>query len=256
MTNPVQAVAAALLQARRENRPADAAPLEMMLQAPEEAYAVQEQVGRSADWFDTGVPRHWKSGGPSRTGALTHAPLPPRNVWASPADARACHFNHRLIEVEVALRLAQDVSPDDAAGLAHATAAMLVDGMTVSIEVVDSRWRQFPQLSATLLKLADQQSHGALVLGEWRPFEARDWGSQTCVVQIGNGAPQSFRGSLSLEDPTWLLPIWLQHVTRQGATVPRGTIVTTGTWCGMLPAQRGDKVKVVFDGIGEAQVQL
>lgn len=256
MTNPVQAVAAALLQARRENRPADAAPLEMMLRSPEEAYAVQEQVGRSADWFASGVPRHWKSGGPSRTAALTHAPLPPANVWASPADARACHFNHRLIEAEVALRLARDVSPDDAAKLAHESAAALVDGMAVSIEVVDSRWQQFPQLAAALLKLADQQSHGALVLGEWRPFEARDWSRQPCVVQIGAGAPQSFRGSQSLGDPTWLLPIWLQHVTRQGATVPRGTIVTTGTWCGMLEAQRGDKVKVVFEGIGEAEVQL
>lgn len=255
MTNPVQAVAAVLLQARRDNQVADAAPLETLLQAPEEAYAVQEQVGRSADWFASGVPRHWKSGGPSRTGALTHAPLPPANVWASPADARVSHFNHRLIEAEVALRLARDVSPDDAAKLAHESTATLVDGMTVSIEVVDSRWRQFPQAPA-LLKLADQQSHGALVLGAWRPFAARDWSQQSCVVQIGARAAQSFRGSLSLVDPTWLLPIWLQHVTRQGATVPRGTIVTTGTWCGMLEAQRGDKVKVVFEGIGEAEVQL
>ena len=255
MTNPVQAVAAALLQARRDNQPADAAPLETLLQAAEEAYAVQEQVGRSADWIDPGVPLHWKSGGPSRTGALTHAGLPPQNVWTSPADGRACHFNHRLIEAEVALRLARDISPADAAELSHATAATLVDGMAVSIEVVDSRWQQFPN-AAALLKLADQQSHGALVLGEWQPFAARDWSQQACVVQIGAGAAQSFRGSLSLEDPTWGLPIWLQHVTRQGATVPHGTIVTTGTWCGMLKAQRGDKVKVVFEGVGEAEVQL
>ena len=255
MTNPVQDVAGALLQARRDNVPADAAPLEKLLQAPDEAYAVQEQVGRAADWFDTGVARHWKSGGPSRTAALTHAPLPTRNVWTSPADARACHFNHRLIEAEVALRLARDISPADAAGLTHDAAQTLVDGMAVSIEVVDSRWQQFPEASA-LLKLADQQSHGALVLGEWRPYAARDWRQQACVVQIGSGARQSFRGTHSLEEPAWLLPIWLRHVTRQGATVPRGTVVTTGTWCGMLEARRGDQVKVMFEGIGEAEVQL
>ena len=255
MTHPVQDVAAALLQARRDNQPADAAPLEELLKTPEEAYAVQEQVGRAGDWFETGVAPHWKSGGPSRTGVLTHAPLPTRNVWSSPADGRACHFNHRLIEAEVALRLARDISPADAATLTHEDAATLVDGMTVSIEVVDSRWQQFPKVGA-LLKLADQQSHGALVLGEWRPYAARDWRQQPCVVQIGAGAPQSFRGTLSLEDPAWLLPTWLRHVTRQGATVPRGTIVTTGTWCGMLEARRGDVVKVVFEGIGEAEVQL
>ena len=255
MTNPVHAVAAALLQARRDNQAADAAPLEQLLQGAEEAYAVQAQVGREAGWFDLGVPRHWKSGGPSRDAVLTHAPLPPQNVWSSPADGTGTHFNHRLIEAEVALRLARDVSPADAAALTHESANALVDGMTVSIEVVDSRWAQFPK-AAALLKLADQQSHGALVLGEWRPFMARDWAQQGCVVQIGNTDPQSFRGTQSLQDPAWLLPIWLRHVTRHGATVPRGTVVTTGTWCGMLQAKRGDRVKAVFEGIGEAEVQL
>ena len=42
MTNPVQDVAAALLQARRDNRPADAAPLEGRLQAAEDAYRQRE----------------------------------------------------------------------------------------------------------------------------------------------------------------------------------------------------------------------
>jgi 2-keto-4-pentenoate hydratase len=255
MTNPVQAVAGALSQARSANRPTDAAPLQALLQSPEQAYAVQEEVGRQAGWFGAGVPGYWKSGGPSRTAALTHAPLPPRNVWASPADARECHFNWRLIEAEVALRLGRDVSPADAAKLSHDGGAGLVDGMTVSIEVVDSRLRQFPDAPA-LLKLADQQSHGALALGEWKPFVARDWSQQACTVHIGNAAPQSFRGTHSLVDPAWLLPIWLQHVTRNGATVPRGTVVTTGTWCGMLQAQRGDLVRAVFEGIGEARVQL
>jgi 2-keto-4-pentenoate hydratase len=32
--------------------------------------------------------------------------------------------------------------------------------------------------------------------------------------------------------------------------------VTTGTWCGLLEAHKGDKVRVEFDGVGSAQVQL
>jgi 2-keto-4-pentenoate hydratase len=94
------------------------------------------------------------------------------------------------------------------------------------------------------------------VLGAWQPFAPRDWAQQTCVVRIGGGAAQSFRGTHSLADPAWLLPTWLRHVSRAGATVPAGTVVTTGTWCGMLPAQAGDRVHVVFEGIGEAEVQL
>ena len=51
------------------------------------AYAVQAAVARALGWFGTGVPRHWKSGGPSRDAVLTHAPLPPAGVWSSPAAA-------------------------------------------------------------------------------------------------------------------------------------------------------------------------
>lgn len=255
MSEPVATVAAALLRARRERRPVDAAPLEPLLHAPIDAYAVQDQVARESSWFGNAVPRYWKSGGPSRTAVLTHAPLPPQNVWPSPADARSCPFNLRLIEAEVALRLAREVRPADAAALTQEDAASLVEAMAVSIEIVDSRWRQARDASA-LLKLADLQSHGALVLGEWKPFAARDWSRQTCVVQIGQAEPQPFQGTHSLEDPAWLLPTWLRHVTRDGATVPRATVVTTGTWCGLLEAKAGDRVRVVFEGIGEAEVQL
>jgi 2-keto-4-pentenoate hydratase len=255
MSSPVQTVASALAQAHRDRRTVDAAPLERLLLGPEDAYAVQELTGHDSGWFAGDVPRHWKSGGPTRSGALTHAPLPPQHVWPSPADAARTHFNLRLIEAEVALRLARDVTPAEAAALAHEEAESLVDAMTVSIEIVDSRWQQGREAGA-LLKLADLQSHGGLVLGEWQPYAPRDWAQQTCTVQIGEAAPQAFRGTHSLQEPAWLLPIWLRHVTRHGATVPRGTVVTTGTWCGLLEAKTGDRVRAVFDGIGEAQVQL
>ena len=49
MAAPAQkAVADALLQARRAQRRADAAPLEGLLASAEEAYGVQERVGREA----------------------------------------------------------------------------------------------------------------------------------------------------------------------------------------------------------------
>jgi 2-keto-4-pentenoate hydratase len=255
MTTAVQTVADALLQARRQNETVDAAPLEALLQSPEDAYAVQDRVAQACGWAAQPVARCWKSGGPARGAALTHAPLPEAGVRASPADLRDLPFHLRLIEAEVALRLARDVTAAEAAQLTHEAAPALVDAMTVSIEVVDTRWRQGRQAGA-LLKLADLQAHGALALGEWVPFAPRDWARQTCSVQIGEAAPQRFQGTHSLQDPAWLLPIWLRHVTRHGATAPRGTVVTTGTWCGLLEAKAGDRVRVVFDGIGQAQLQL
>ncbi|WP_374669169.1 fumarylacetoacetate hydrolase family protein [Ramlibacter sp.] len=255
-SHSIESVATTLIVAREQQRPADAAPLADVLTSAEQAYAVQALVLRALDGPDAAtVSRHWKSGGPSRTATLTHAPLPASGVRSSPADMRDLHFNLRLIEAEIALRLGQAVTPAQAAALTPETATALLDGMTVSIEVVDSRWQDLPRVPP-LLKLADLQVHGALVLGAWVPFVARDWATQTCEVTIGTQAPQAFAGTHSLGDPAWLLPTWLRHATRHGQTVPAGTIVTTGTWCGMLKAAAGDRVVARFDGVGEASVQL
>lgn len=254
-STPTESVARALLEARRLSRPVDASPFASALTEPAAAYAVQSLVLAQLDGADAPFPRHWKSGGPSRDATLTHAPLPASGVRASPADMRDLHFNLRLIEAEIALRLGQAVTPAQAAALTPENATALPDGMAVSIEVVDSRWQGLPRVPP-LLKLADLQVHGALALGAWVPFVARDWSAQTCEVTVGPQAPQSFTGTHSLGDPAWLLPTWLRHATRDGQTVPAGTVVTTGTWCGMLKAAAGDQVNARFDGVGEATVQL
>ncbi|HUG22693.1 fumarylacetoacetate hydrolase family protein [Piscinibacter sp.] len=248
----VEEVAQALLTARRERVPCNAERFATTLVDAAEAYAVQDAVARG---LGETFPGHWKSGGPGREQPLTHAALPAAGVWASPAVAADWPFHLRLIEAEVALRLGADVTPAQAEALTQANAPSLIDAMTVSIELVDSRWRQGPQ-APPLLKLADLQSHGALVLGDWRPFAPRDWAQQALTVRIGDRPAERFRGTHALGDPAWLLPQWLRHATRGGATVPRGTVVTTGTWCGLLEAQAGDAVDVEFDGIGRASVQL
>ena len=249
------AVADAILHARLSHRPCDASTLAMHLKTPADAYQVQALVARRLHGVALPFPPCWKSGGPSRTAGFTHAALPVEGVWPSPADASAWPFNFRLIEVEIALRLGRDVSATEAAVLTHDEAARLVDAMTVSIEIVDSRWQQGVDAPA-LLKLADLQSHGALVLGQWVPFAPRNWASQTCTVSIGGRAALEFRGSHSMGDPAWVLPAWLRHATREGTAAPAGTAVTTGTWCGLLQAAAGDQVIARFEGIGEAVVQL
>lgn len=245
-------VAQALIQARRERRPADALPLADKLHDAADAYAVQALVAQA--FQGPGCPRYWKSGGPSREATATHAALPAEGVWPSPADARLWPCNMRLIEVEIALRLGRDVTAVDAATLSHEAAPSLIDAMTVSIELVDSRWLQAMQ-APPLLKLADLQSHGALVLGEWIPYAPQDWATQDVTVRIGSDSPVSFRGTHSMGDPAWVLPAWLRHAAAR-QTVPRGTVVTTGTWCGMLPAHAGDLVTARFDRVGKAALQL
>ena len=247
----IEAVTQALLRARRSGQAADAAPLADALPDAEAAYAVQQRVARALGWFGDGAPRHWKSGGPGRSQPLTHAPLPPAGVWASPGDATRWPMRSRLVESEIALRLGRDVD----AALAHTldldAAAVLIDAMAVSIEIVDSRWLQGLAAPA-LLRLADLASHAALVLGEWQPFERRDWSAQHGRLAIGTQPGVDFRGTHSCGDPAWVLADWLRHATARHGRLAAGTVVTTGTWAGAPPAAAGDRVVLAFDGIGEA----
>jgi 2-keto-4-pentenoate hydratase len=242
-----------LIEARRTHRAAVAAGACPVNAAA--AYAVQDAVAHACGWFGDAPARHWKSGGPSRDAVLTHAPLPPDGVWTSPADARAQPFHMRGIEAEIALRLGCEVDPTLAMTLEIDRAAALVDAMCVSIEVVDSRWIEALE-APPLAKLADLQSHGALVLGDWVPFSPRHWAEQHCRIQIGARSPIERQGTHSLADPAFVLSAWLRHATRRGHSVPAGTVVTTGTWVGILQAAAGDLVTVEFQDVGHASVQL
>ena len=244
--------ASRLLAARRDGLAQPALPLADAAAA----YAVQQAVARALGWFDGAAPQHWKSGGPSRDAVTTHAPLPPAGVWRSPADARAWPFLRRGIEAEVALRLREPVDAARASTLDLHGARALVEAQCVSIEIVDTRWIDGLQ-APPLARLADLQSHGALVLGDWVPFDAaRDWAAQLCRVRIGSQPERTYCGTHSMADPAFVLPAWLRHATRDGEVVAAGTVVTTGTWCGLLMAEAGDEVEVVFDGIGQARVRL
>lgn len=250
MTQPIDRAADALIAARRSHQPAVA--VEVADAAT--AYAVQQRVGEVLGLFATPA-RHWKSGGPD-VARQNHAPLPDAGVWTSPADASARHFFKPGIEAEIALRLKTDVTPGVAAGLDFNGAPDLVGAVAVTIEIVDFRWAAAADAPA-LAKLADFQSHGALVVGAWIDYDRRrDWANQALEVRIGNAPVRQYRGSHEMIDPVRVLPNWLRHATQGGKTVPAGTIVTAGSWCGLLPAARGDQVDVTFTGLGTVSVKL
>jgi len=250
LTATAQQVVAALVAARRSGQPALAEPLRAALATDDEAYAVQDTVAQALGWFADGGPRYWKSGGASRTSVLSHAALPSAGVRVAAESLADFSFHTPAVEAEIVLRLAQDVTPERAQRLTHADAPALVDAMAVAIEIADSRWQEGLQAPSTL-RLADQGSHGALVLGAWLPCRAHDWASQRCEVRFGGTPVVANTGAYSLGDPLWLLPVWLRHATRGGRTVAAGSVVTTGSWVGAIPMPKGADVVARFPGLGE-----
>ena len=245
-----QEVVAALVEARRSAQPALAAPLRAALSTDDEAYAVQDAVAQALGWFADGGPRYWKSGGASRDSVLSHVALPSAGVRMAGDTLADFSFHTPAVEAEIVLRLKEDVTPERAQRLGHADGPALVDAMAVAIEIADSRWDEGLQAPAAL-RLADQGSHGALILGEWLPCRAHDWAGQRCEVRFGGTPVIANTGAYSLGDPLWLLPIWLRHATRGGRTVAAGSVVTTGSWVGAIPMPKGADVVVRFPGLGE-----
>lgn len=235
-----------------------AEPWREALPTDDDSYAVHEATAIAMDWFHGTAPTFWKSGGGSRQSVLTHAPLPLRglrsgstgNAGAELSDLR---FHAPKVEAEIALRLGRAVTPDMAAALTQGDSASLVDAMTVTIEVCDSRWIDGFNAPARL-QLADLGNHAALIVGKWVPYTPCDWMTQDCKVQIGQRQVLLKTGTHGLGDPLWLLPAWLRHVTRKGQTVPAGTAVTTGSWIGGVDNREQAPVRVEFPGIGAVSV--
>lgn len=245
-------LARALAAARKNGQPLRAGDWSHAVTDEEQAYAVQDGVAALLGWASNGQPvRHWKSGGPSRSGPFGHSPL-------DPAGIGNIHQTWPLlgIEAEIALRLGRDVSPEAAHGMRPDDAGPWIDAMAISVELVASRWNE--QLAApSLLRMADCQSHGALMLGAWLPYQPLDWPSLSWRMTQPGADPIERRGGHSLNDPAWLLPAWLKHLSRGGLTVPAGTIVTTGAWGGMQalsPSIRADEViDVSFETLGSCR---
>ena len=255
MSDNITNIANALLAARASGKALTAADFADQLQTPDQAYQVQEMVAQALDWHGSGVGAAWKSGGASRDSLITHAALPPAGVWRSPANAGNWPLHQRGIEAEIAVRLGCDVTPDMAHNAHHSDAQQWVESMTTAIEVVSTRWDQGFDAPA-LLKLADLQAHGALVLGPWQPWQDLDWAQQRLHIAVNGVQVEHRQGTHPLQHPTWGLATFAQHATRQGHTLPAGTVVTTGSWNGMYLAKAGDLVEVIFDGVGSASVQL
>ena len=250
-----QTLTTALAQAWVAHRTLSAAAWQIADEA--EAYGVHDGLVAALAWQPGGRPHYWKSGSGSRAARLTHAPLAPAGVrHGARLDFSDLHLRAPGVEAEIALRLRADVTPTMVAALTPPSAAALIDALAVSVELVSSRWQEGLTAPA-LLRLADCQSHGALALGDWQALDVgHDWSAQACSLTINDGMPLQGLGCHPLGDPLWGLTAWLQHVTRDGASLPAGSVVTTGAWLVNLSLQAGDRATIRFAGLGEVCVQL
>jgi len=159
------------------------------------------------------------------------------------------------VEIEIAFRIGRDlVARADPYADEEVFAA--IDAAVVAIELCATRLADW-QHAGALWRLADFQSHGALVLGStlarWRGL---DFGAQVAQLRVNGSLRAETRGSHPLRDPSQLLPWMARHVCSRGGDLRHGDIVTTGSWTGLQPVAAGDRIEARFPGIGAAALVL
>lgn len=231
-STPIDALISALVGAHRSGTALDAQAWAPAVQTEAQAYAVHDGVAAALGW----PPTRWKSGGASPQGPFSHSPV-------APVAGRQLLG----VEAEVALRLARDVTSEDAAGPLDDG---LIDAMCIAVECIASRWDQALDAPA-LLRMADFQSNAGLLLGSWQPWRALDWARLAWQLDLPGQPRVERQGGHSLANPAGVLPAWLRHATRHGGTVRAGTVVTTGAWGGVHLSAGSPHGTLAIEGLGE-----
>jgi 2-keto-4-pentenoate hydratase len=214
------------------------------------AYAIQD-----ATLARIGPPGGWKVGASSAEAEPICAPLPSSGLLASGTQLGP-EFCLRGVEVEVALRVGRTLSAEDIA-LPDRELARAFDAAYPAIEVVETRLEDWKN-SAALAKLADLQSHGALLLGPALPvdFAALDFKHIEAHLFVGEVVSRRTAGG-NPAGYIWRLLRWLiRHCVERGAPLLPGQIVTTGSCTGMVFAREGTRVRGCLAGLGEVTVNF
>jgi 2-keto-4-pentenoate hydratase len=237
--------AARLLCAARGGAPVHELPPNCRPQSDADAYEIQEAVVRRLGETIGG----WKVGAASANSAAFCAPIWMKMIRPSPASYGARELRLIGIEAEIAFRLGRDL-PARASNYdrAEVTAGAALHPV---VEVVDSRYAD-PRSLDRLSILADNFANGGLVYGAAVPdWEALDLG-RTAITVTEDGEP--FADSSGADrDPIAALVDFANLINARGGA-RAGTIVTTGSWTGMVFTKRGAQIVADFGPLGRVEV--
>jgi len=246
----IAAAGEALLSARTTHTPLEVGKHPSMPTKLNDAYAIQAFVAAA-----TGAVGGWKIGAPSPGAPATFAPIAGACVCASGATLHDGGRRLRGIEVEVAYRLANDLPPRSTPYEADEVAGA-VDAMLPVIEVVETRLTD-RQAADGLWALADNLSHGELILGE----PVSDWQD---LHTTGFAVLLHFDDDVIVDrachnaggQPFDLVVRLANLCGNHCGGLHAGQIVTTGSLMGLEFAPPGATVSATVGGIGAVEVKF
>jgi 2-keto-4-pentenoate hydratase len=246
----MQALVASLVEAHRSRRLIDEAQASGLVPAnADEAYLVQQLV-----LAKLGGCAGYKIGAGSPSAEPQCAPLPAHKVLGAAAGIRRADYGWIGLELEIAFSFADDVDQTFAERAEDALDA--IDTMSVVVEVVDSRFAAWPNVDP-LLKLADFQNNGALIIGDTRPYDRSfDFITPQVNFRCGEHTIASGRVHHGAGDPRRLVAWLVSRMLQTGRSIPARTLLTTGSYTPLYMANEPALVQGEIAGFGAIEFHI
>ncbi len=249
MTDDDIAETARLLdEARAPNGPLDAFPEGRAPADETEAFAIHEAL----------VARHgpvvaWKTGAPMPTAEPMYGQIAEDTLHPSPAAIPAAAFRLWAVEAEIAVTLARDL-PDRETPYDADEVLAAIGAWHAAIEVLDTAFADW-HAASPLWRMADRQSHGALIIGPGRPERPSGPLDRLPVRLLVDGeAAFAHEGGNTGGDPVRLLVGLANRLRATARPLKVGDVVTTGSTTPFHQVGAGQRVVADFDGLDVAEL--
>lgn len=235
MDTTASALSRLLAEARRNHATLGELPPARAPADAHAAYAIQHEILTALDARIGG----WKVGAKSESGPIQGAPLPQDDMHAHDARLRHAAFTPLGLELEIAFRFGRRFEPS-ATPYSDADVRAGIGSFGATIEVIASRFAAWPDIDR-LSQLADLQNYGALIVGEFVPYDERfPFAAPSLRFDFDEHDVVELTPANPAGDPRRLLTWLVNHATSRGIAVTPEMVVTTGSYTGMFfPSDAG-----------------
>ncbi|MCP8689778.1 2-keto-4-pentenoate hydratase [Marinobacterium sedimentorum] len=251
----IEQAAAPLLSARLEHTQLSELPSGCTPDSYQDAYAIQDAVCHAL-WLNRGLRINaWKAGAANASVTPFVAPIPPDRVFDNHSTLAAADFHEIGAEAELAYRLGRDLPARDAP-YSEAEVRSAIDGIQVTIEIIDSRMRHWREQTA-FWQLADSQMNGALIVGDlYADWQNIDHSQQQALLLVDGSEHVSATASNTVGDPFNIMTAAINATVQRFGGLRAGDLFSAGSWTGTCFVEPGCEIIARFPGIGDARVSI